>query len=488
MNCIFYNFAKRENSTAQPPVGNPGYTYDCKLKDEVSVINPHIILSKPPERTYAEMIGFNYVFIGDFFRYYFVRDAIFINATQIEYVLECDVLGSFKTQITGSTHYVLRSASSRDEYITDTAYITKMKMTGSATSGSVDGSTVITDPFAWSNGHSYILGIISKVGSTDKQIGSTVYYWLNSTELQAFINYLMNDVTAWSGINTADYDAAVQAALLNPAQYITSAIAVPFDKPTATGYQAINFGYYTYNIGGNIIIIDHSNMVKIQTISFTLPKHPQASSRGKYMNGAPFTRYSLHLSPFGDIPLDPASLIDESTLQVNVRTDLCTGIARIWVSGGSSSSIKIYTGSAQVGVPISLSQVLRDPLAQNVNMVNSVIDVASNVATLNVGGAIKAEINGLADATRLEYPSVIGGGTAGSFLAFHDDNGCYLDSKFMEAVAEYNTELGRPLCQAKTLSSLTGYCQCLNADVAITGTAEEASKVNNYLNNGFFIE
>lgn len=478
------SFIKRENSTKQPTATqlNNASSYDVTLLDNTSLMEPTFKLSIS-----SNPIGNNYVWVSDFQRYYFITDiSTYQNFWYIR--CKCDVLASFKSAITAGTHYVLRSASSRDEYITDTAYISKMKITGSQTAGSVDGSTIITDPFAWGNGHSYILGIISKVGSSDYQIGSTVYYWLNSTELQAFINYLMNDVTAWSGINTADYDAAVQAALLNPAQYITSAIAVPFDKPTATGVTTINFGYYSYNIGGNIILISHSNMVKIQTVSFTLPKHPQATSRGKYMNGAPFTKYTLHMSPFGDIPLDPAALIDETSLQVNIRTDLCTGIARIWVAGGSTPGVKIYTGSAQVGVPISISQVLRDPLAQNVNMVNSIIDTASGVATLNPGAAIKAEINGLADATRLSYPSVIGGGTAGSFLAFHDDNGCYLDSKFYEAVSEYNTELGRPLCQPKTLSTLSGYCQCLNADVEISGTSDEATQINTYLNNGFFIE
>lgn len=479
-----WSFTKRENSTKIPT--GTATEFDCVLKDDTSIVNPTIELSA------NNITSYNYAQISDFGRYYFIRDII-SEANGLWLIeLECDTLASFRSSITAGTHYVLRSASAKDEYITDTAYISKMKMTGSATAGSVDGSSIETDPFSWSNGRSYVIGVISKVGSAKNQIGSTVYYWLDSEELQAFVNYLMNDVTAWSGISTSEYDAAVQAALLNPAQYITSAIALPFNKPSTSGTTVINFGYYSYNIGGNIILLDNSagtnNMIKIQTVSFNLPKHPQAATRGKYMNGAPFTRYSLHLSPFGDIPLDPVSLIDESTLQVNIRTDVATGIARIWVSGGSSSSIKIYTGSAQVGVPISISQVLRDPLAQNTNMVNTVIDTASGVASLNPGAAIKAEINGLADATRLSYPSVMGGGTAGSFLAFHDDNGCYLDSKFMEVVDDYNTEIGSPLCQPKLLSTLSGYCQCLNADAAISGTQEEAQNINDYMNNGFFIE
>lgn len=476
-----WSFTKRENSTKIPT--GTATEFDCVLKDDTSIINPTIELSA------NNLTSYNYAQISDFGRYYFIRNII-SEANGLWLIeLECDTLATYKSSITASSHYILRAASSYDEYITDTAYISKMVETGGSQTGSVDGSAMVTDPFAWGNNtHSYVLGIISKIASAADQIGSLVYYWLDATELQAFCNYLMNDVTAWSGINTSEYSAAVQSALLNPAQYIVSAICLPFDKPSTQGITTINFGYYNYNIGGNIQIVNHSNMVKAQTIAFTLPKHPQAATRGAFMNGAPFTRYTLHLGPFGDIPIDPMSLIDDTGLQVNVRTDLTTGISRIWVAGSSNSSNRIYTGSAQVGVPINISQVLRDPLAQNTNMVNGIVDTASAAAKLDIGGAIKAEINGLADATRLQYPSVIGGGAAGSMITFHDDSGCYLGYKFLTIVDENITEIGRPLCQTKTLSTLSGYVLCLNADIQISGTQEESTKINDYMNNGFFIE
>lgn len=489
MNVYFYAFQKRENSTAQPGQGVAATTFSCRLKDDCSVVNPVIEIAKEAGQSWSTLLGFNYAYIPDFHRYYFIRDMVMVSNVIARFSLEIDVLASYRGEILNESHYVLRSASSWDEYILDTAYLTKVKETGSSVSGSVDGSTIETDPFAWGNGHhSYVLGIVSKINNTSDQIGSVVYYWLSDTELQAFINYLMNDVTAWSGIQPTEYSAAVQAALLNPAQYIVSSICLPFAKPSTQGITFINFGYYTYNIGGNIQIVNHSNMVKIQTVSFTLPKHPQATSRGKYMNNAPYTRYQLQLGAFGNIPIDPASLIDEATLQVNIRTDITTGVSRIWIAGGSNSSNKIYTGTAQVGVPINLTQALTDKLAQNTNLVNGVLDTASAASSLNLGGALKSEINAMADAERLKYPQVIGGGTAGSFLAFHDDNGCYLQGKFFEVVSENRAEIGRPLCQTKTLSTLSGYCKCLNADCTIIGTQEESQKINGYLNGGFYIE
>ena len=477
-----YSFTKRENSTKQP--SGSGTDYSCVMLDDTSLMNPTFKLSIA-----SNPIGKNYAYVSDFNRYYFIND---ISTYQGFWYISCtcDVLASFKSEIGAESHYVLRAASESDGYISDTAYITKVDQTGQETTASVDGSTVETDPFAWGNGkHSYVLGIVgySPDNSPASQIGSVTYYWLDDTELYAFITFLMNNLTTWSNIDANEYDLGLQAALLNPMQYITSAICLPFAKPSTLGVQDIRFGYYNYHIGGNVHIINHSNMVQIQTLLFSLPKHPQSSTRGAYLNGSPYTFYNLHLGPFGNIPLDPSCLIDETDLVVNIRTDRAKGISRIWVSGQSNQSNKIYTGTAQVGVPINLSQALRDALGAQTNLVNGIVDVVTKAFQGNFT-AINSEVSALADGARLRYPQVIGGGDAGSFLAFHDDNGCKLEAKFFELVEENLAEVGRPLCKVKQISSLSGYILCIHADCQITGTQEEAIKINSYLNGGFFYE
>ena len=90
------------------------------------------------------------------------------------------------------------------------------------------------------------------------------------------------------------------------------------------------------------------------------------------------------------------------------------------------------------------------------------------------------------DAVRMQYPTASGGGSNGSFLSLHST--AYLNAKFYEVVNQNNTEIGRPLYQTKTLSSLSGFCMCSGADAAISGTADEVAEINNYLNTGFYIE
>ena len=90
--------------------------------------------------------------------------------------------------------------------------------------------------------------------------------------------------------------------------------------------------------------------------------------------------------------------------------------------------------------------------------------------------------------TRLNYPTVSGVGSSGSYLAFHDPDNLYLLSRFIEIVDENLDEIGRPLCQTKQINTLSGYILCDKADAQISGTADEAVKVNEYLNTGFFYE
>lgn len=488
MNVNFYSFQKRENSTKQPGQGVAATVYSCRLKDECSIINPIIEIAKEANQSWATILKFNYAYISDFSRFYFIRNIDLISNVICRIYLECDVLASYRGAILAESHYVLRSASNYDSYIQDTAYIGKVAESGQMTSGSVDGSTIETDPFSWSNGHSYILGIVGNV-SSNYQFGSIAYYWLNDTELTAFTNYLMQDVSIWSGISTSEFSSGMQAALINPSQYIVSAIALPFARPETLGETTqIKFGYYVYNIGGNVHMLKPSNCVNVKTVSFNLPKHPQSSSRGIYMNGSPFTKYIVHLGPFGDIPIDPAGLIDETGITVNIRTDLTSGIARIWIAGSTNPSNRLYTGSAQIGVNINLTQVLRDPLGEVTALGNAVAGVAGNAMSGNVAGMLTSYANGIGDAIRSGYPSVMGGGAAGSQITFHDDSGCYLLSKFYTMTDECITEIGRPLCKTRQLSTLSGYCLCSNADCQIIGTQEEAKQINDYLNGGFFIE
>ena len=55
-------------------------------------------------------------------------------------------------------------------------------------------------------------------------------------------------------------------------------------------------------------------------------------------------------------------------------------------------------------------------------------------------------------------------------------------------VDDDNTHNGRPLCDVRTISTLSGYMLIQDGDVTITGTSAEDSLIRSYLETGFYYE
>lgn len=483
-----YSFTKRENSTKQP-IGS-GTDYSCTMIDDTSLMNPTFKLSIA-----SNPIGNNYCYVSDFGRYYFITD---IRTYQNFWYISCrcDVLASFKTEIGSQSHYILRSASDHDEYISDGFYGCKVSRTATCLPSS--------GPLYWSTNHSYVVGIIGYAANTSQQVGSVTYYQMDDVGLYNFVYYLMHDLGSYCDIVTAPYtDPGIQEALINPIQYIVSCVALPVGFPASyTAPTKINFGYYNWNIqgSGKYRILQLGETVS-ETGTITLPKHSQAATRGKFLNGAPFTNYTFHLGPFGDIPLDPADYIDATDLRYKVLYDMCQGMGRLAVGPAISGNTNIinlsYCGSAKVGADVQLAQVINNPLEAQLSWetgMNNVLrtGVGSGLSPATFGNLLGAQ-NTLqetyVDAIKNMFPTCCGKGSPGSFLSFKDsDYGCYLIAKFMEVVDENNTEIGRPLCKTKQINTLSGFILCQFADAQISGTADEAALINNYMNSGFFYE
>lgn len=495
-----YSFSKRENSTKRPTSG--ATSYSCTLIDDTSLMNPIFKLEIG-----SNPIGKNYCYVQDFDRYYFISN---IRSYQNFWYIECkcDVLASYRNTIGAQTHYVLRAASDYDEYITDAMYPAKSKMSGDHTeSGSV---------MSWSSGHCYIVGITGySENISDAQTGSVTYYQMNDAALYNFIYYLMHDITQWCDINAQGYDdPGVQEALINPIQYVVSCMALPIKQRTPDNFpnnywpqaSRIDFGYYGWNVrsspaaSADVRIVPRAATVT-ESANVPIHKHPQASTRGAYLNAQPFSDYTFHCGPWGDIPVDPAALIDAEYLHYEILYDVCQGGGRLQISPYSQSLTWpniLYSGYAQVGVPIQLSQAIINPYLSSMQYerdynaaFGSALGTASSAMSLNLSGLADYQTNTVQiiyDATVNKYPSVQSSGSNGSMLSFVDQYKCFLNHHWYTVVDENLAELGRPLYQMKQLNTLTGYVLCQNADAAITGTQEEAQQINAYLNSGFFME
>ena len=114
----FYNFSKKENSTATPSA-NSATSFNCKLLSPSGVLSPVLEINLGVNN----YPNYNYAYIPNFNRYYWISD--WVNDGPLwRCSLNVDVLASYKTAIGNTNLYVLRAANSYDGDIIDTLYPT----------------------------------------------------------------------------------------------------------------------------------------------------------------------------------------------------------------------------------------------------------------------------------------------------------------------------------------------------------------------------
>ena len=452
----FYTFSKRLNSTKQPTGGTQ---YNIILKDGCSTLTPEISLDLGLSTSPA---AYNYCYIASFNRYYWVTNWRFEGRL---WTAQCkvDVLASFKAAIGSSNCYVARSASSYDLNVVDNFYPATAKNTH-------DGST-ITSPF--DNDGCYIVGIQGK-GSGGKG-GAVTYYRATADGLKTLINYMLSTP---SNYGVSEISEELLECIFNPLQYIVSCMWFPFSAPVTTG--GLSFGWWDATISG----VNRLSTLEWGTnMSFTVPKHPKAATRGTYLNLPPFSRYRLEAGQWGVIPLDNFNLLDVNSITCDYKVDLITGSGRFNIPFRDKTIYDaVYT--AQIGVPIQLGQNMFNQGALT-NSGASIIDTIKSAVTGDAAGMLSGGLTAIGDAaaTTQSIPSSVG---SNGTISFNNIFGLMAD--FLDIADEDTQSRGRPLCQAKTISSLSGYVQCYDADPTVACSDSELSEIIGFMNGGFFYE
>ena len=413
---------------------------------------------------------YNYAYISDFDRYYFIEEWYFDRALWTA-TLKVDVLATYKSEIGSASLYVLRAASASNGNVIDTFYPCK--------AGATFDNDVKSNP--WNTTPTAVIGVIGK-GS---MFGSMNYYAMDPA--QSYLINLCNALTDPSLIqndaNFSNIDASygLQLSLVDPMQYIKSCVMIPVATQEISGIDnAASFGVFSFdNIGTGQKVHPSSRIYK--SYSFTLKKHPDTNSRGNYVNSAPYTKMTLTIPPYGCIDIDTSVTCNASTLNVDIEIDPTNGKGILVIS---CNNIVLNRLEAQIGIPVSLSSVTRDYIGGVTSAVNA---VGSGVSALmgNIGGVFSA-IGSIGSAVESMMPRAQTVGTTGSFVSNRGD--FRLDYQFMRPVDDDNTHNGRPLCDVRQISSLSGYILVQDGDVAIAGTSAEDAAVRNYLEGGFYYE
>lgn len=447
-----YTFSKKINSTAQPTGGTD---FDCLIKTSSSIMNPVVQLK------HSNPTAFNYAYIADFSRYYFIDD-ISYDTGLWNISMHVDTLATYKTTIGSTSSYVLRASAAHDQYLIDNMFPSTGSQTFSKTLIEAGGT------INYNSGYYFVT-----VTGDGQSNGKTVFQFTPAL----FSTLISTLFTTADGYNWGDLTQGIINSIMNPLEYISSVIWSPVGFTSTT--SAV-FKCGLWNSGITADIVDGIGVVKGYTVS--IPKHPKASTYGKYCNMAPFSQYILDLGFTGLINLDSARLVDVSSIYIQVILDAITGMAVVTGANALHGNNILFSMKTQFGVPIPMSQV-SSTMGQ---IVSDAAEVVGSLAAEDYAGAAVNAATALIDVTRAAVGNMTTKGAQGTIVAHRDDK--YLYARFFDIAARDTANMGMPLCAMRTPSTLTGYMKIANSHVAINGTSEEAGIINSYLEGGFYYE
>lgn len=486
MLCTFYTINKRTNSTALP---QGGQQYNIELKDACSMIAPVIKLAVG----ITNLTAFNYCYLPDFNRYYFIRDWSYDRSLWFATLSE-DVLATWRDRIGSSTQYILRSSAVYDGNVIDTLYPTKAGMTYTKN----NAPAVFSDTLA---AGCYILSTVSQMDG----FGCCSYWILSDSAFRKLRQALLSNVD-YLDIDSSEISEGLTKALFNPYQYMIACHWLPFSITLDPAYQFgdLSVGWWDLSLSGETAgLVSQNTDVLTFTSNVTIPKHPQAAQRGNYLNLSPYSTYSLYYPPFGEIEIDPGAIINANTLWMQTVVDAYTGQGYLYVSTDEAGSNVVAVRQAQIGVQIPLAQISYDTIDSVGELVSTgvkaiygaakgIADNASEIVGLLTGketdvGSVATDVaSNIGDAAASNLVKSQYKGGAGSVAVYSTEP--YILGQFMQIVDEDNDDRGRPLCQMRQISSIPGYIMVADPDVFLPATQAEIDTVKRYMASGFFFE
>ena len=458
----FTTEAKKYNSTKQLTMS---VTHQCNLKNGCSMLKPTLFLELQSD-IFPAFTGFK---IDN--RYYTVTDIRSIRQHLFEIDGQVDVLATFKDNIGSSTQYVVRSSNQYNPYIKDMKY---------PALADTDLITTYLDGLAVDTDGTYVVGIVG-IGESANMVK---YYAFNTFDINSLLLALFSEENLDTG-GLSIIGQEIQKELFNPFQYIVSCYWYPIDYgffDLTHNAEFVHFGWWEakYTIEGQIYQVSACRIHENKRIysfeeTFNPPKHPQAPTRGTYLNDAPYTRYTLNCYSFGSIALNPSPFVDGDAGAIEIDVDVFTGLAQLYVT---TSSGRLFTVTSQFGVPIQINQNTANWVGLAVNAVEVGVGIAS-------GNAVQTA-KGIESSLHNNFPQIQTNGANGSKVAFMQR--ANITGEFRSIADEYNSDMGRPLCAPKVISTIPGYIECENVEIDLAATKEEKDKITSFMESGFFYE
>lgn len=463
-NVEFFTFSKKQNSTARP-VG-AGTVFPCRANTSFDILAPSVALNTG---TYPG--NYNYCYIPEFGRYYYCTFRF--DASTGLWWADCqvDAMASWKPQIGALSGYVLRSAAEWDGTVVDTMY---PFLTDTQTESDIKAASWWdTEP---ANG-SYCVGI---VGS-----GATQYYVFSYQSLDLFIRYLLSDGYASAALTAlalaTNPELKVQ---LQPLQFISSIVWLPFNIASGTPAERVMVGYV--DCTEFAVCAPAPATTLFQTV-YTLKRHPNSGSRGEWLNTAGAS-YSIYVPPFGHLNLDPVTAANFARIMTQIQVDTRTGSAILDVFYGSASEPygKLdHHLTGQVGLPFQIGGNISPGYGIGA-LLRDVVPIATSALSGNTLGAVGATASAIGNMAESYIPKANTIGNTPSVAALRGLERVQYEWRF--PTEEDLVDRGRPLCKVKRLDTLPGYQLVGDIHVEIPCTEQEKETITATVTGGYYFE
>lgn len=469
-----YTLSKRHNSTLQPT--GSGTAITLTLKGGCDILAPVFVLENSGQPT------FNYIqFEG---RYYFVTGVKSVRQDLWEVSTEVDVLGTYKSVITGSSLYVLY-------YDHSNTLIADRRLSVKATRA----LQIETGSFGFlGKDHCYVLTVIGEDETTTFILTESQIRSLYSSDgangyidvYEASINDLMiNHPVTGATVEDVIIDFArwicdylkTSAAAFNYAGTISdnikSCMILPVSAGAIGGTPNVNVCLGAINTLVDGFRLSDRTFTDQATVSI-----PWQASDWRRLE--PYHEVFLYIPALGLIALSASDLIGATTLLVKISMDVLSGDTIFEVT---SAGRCIYYANTNLGTPYALGSSQTSPS----NVVNSMIGaaaIASGNPAAMLGGAL-----GIANSLKPQ-PMCIGSNAGGAILGINADQiSCYTVFHDTSVTpSSISAVKGTPYNGVLSLSGITGYVQTEGASVAGSMTDTEREQINALLDGGIYIE
>lgn len=465
MDVIFYNHSKRINSTKLP---TDGVTISCALKDACSVISPILEIKTATKPNY------NYAYISDFGRYYYVTEPIYDKGIW-NCTLSVDVLTSWLSEIKSTQAQVLFSSSLYDLDVIDNrvASIGTYRRDSNTADfmGTLSGQNVTPDG-------TFAINALSNTSIW--ATGATTTYFMTFQQMQLFARELVSP-SVWEGLKQF---------FNNPMDGIIECYYIPLDISKyidLTVDGAVQIGDYTFPSATAKKAISTNFALKSYTTSIDIPW-----LYDDFRRLAPYTELTMFVPFCGAKPINPEMVYNIDLLFIDYSVDIVTGNVQAIVYN-KEEVLEEFSGNCKITLPIGQTQSRTESvIGATGGAITAIAGFTSGNVALGATGVLSA-ISSVITPASIKTT----GGMSGTVLGAILGNDLKRWQKFRLSATSRDTAdepenmrpiLGNALNKVTTLSNLTGYVQCYGASVTASATSGEIALINDYLNSGVYIE